>query len=64
LTAEGELDRIRSGKGDESEVAFALRTMLNSCEKELFQAKNELTEKEVVFEQTKKELAVAQSDRK
>ncbi|KAG0360150.1 hypothetical protein BG005_011381 [Podila minutissima] len=62
MTAEGELDRIRSGKGDQSEVAFALRMMLNSCESELFQAKNVLTEKEVVFEQTKKELAVAQSN--
>ncbi|KAG0090263.1 hypothetical protein BGZ92_003328 [Podila epicladia] len=62
MTAEGELDRIRSGKGDESEVAFALQMMLNGCEKELFQAKNTLTEKEVVFEKTKKDLAVAQSD--
>ncbi|KAG0025083.1 hypothetical protein BGZ82_010223 [Podila clonocystis] len=62
MAAEGELNRIRAGKGDESEVAFALRTMLNNCETELFQAKNALTEKEVVFEQAKKELAVAQSD--
>ncbi|KAF9213864.1 hypothetical protein BGZ59_004732 [Podila verticillata] len=62
MMAEGELDRIRAGKGDESEVAFALRTMLNTSEKELSEAKNALAEKEIVFEQTKKELSVAQSD--
>lgn len=64
MTAEGELERIRAGKGDESEVAFSLRTMLNKREKELSEAKSALVEKDVVFEQTKKELTVAQSDRK
>ncbi|KAG0249565.1 hypothetical protein BG011_009131 [Mortierella polycephala] len=63
MVLQGELDRIRAGKGDESEVAFALRTSLNAVEKELSETKKALAELEITLEQTKKELVIAQSDR-
>ncbi|KAF9208492.1 hypothetical protein BGZ49_008677 [Haplosporangium sp. Z 27] len=62
IVLQGELDRIRAGKGDESEVAFALRSSLNACEKELSETKKSLAEVETILEQTKKELVIAQSD--
>ncbi|KAF9919768.1 hypothetical protein FBU30_010552 [Linnemannia zychae] len=62
IILQSELDRIRSGKGDESEVAFTLRSTLNSCEKELSETKKALAEMETNLEQTKKELVVVQSD--
>ncbi|KAG0216647.1 hypothetical protein BGX33_012402 [Mortierella sp. NVP41] len=62
IVIQGELDRIRSGKGDESEVAFALRSTLNSCERELSETKKTLAEMETNLEQTKKELVIVQSD--
>ncbi|KAF9177237.1 hypothetical protein BGZ51_006936 [Haplosporangium sp. Z 767] len=62
MVLQGELDRIRAGKGDESEVAFALRTSLNAVEKELSETKKALAELEITLEQTKKELVIAQSD--
>lgn len=64
IVLQSELDRIRSGNGDESEVVFNLRTSLNSREKELSENKKALAELEVTLEQTKKELIVAQSDSK
>lgn len=57
-----ELDRIRGGRGDETEVAFALRTSLNACEKELAETRKMLAEMEFNMEQTKRELVVVQSD--
>ncbi|KAF9956540.1 hypothetical protein BGZ65_002621 [Modicella reniformis] len=62
IVIQGELDRIRSGKGDESEVAFSLRTSLNTSEKELSETKKTLSEVETNLDQTKKELVVVQSD--
>ncbi|KAF9113589.1 hypothetical protein BGX27_001237 [Mortierella sp. AM989] len=62
IVLQGELDRIRAGKGDESEVAFALRSSLNTCEKELSETKKSMAEMETELEQTKKELVVVQSD--
>ncbi|KAF8926930.1 hypothetical protein BGZ58_010754, partial [Dissophora ornata] len=62
IVLQGELDRIRAGKGDESEVAFALRSSLNTCEKELSDTKKALVEVETSLGQTKKELVVVQSD--
>ncbi|KAG0367622.1 HOOK-domain-containing protein [Gamsiella multidivaricata] len=62
IVLQGELDRIRAGKGDESEVAFALRSSLNTCEKELSETKKTLAEMEANLDQTKKELVVVQSD--
>lgn len=63
IVLQGELDRIRSGRGDESEVAFALRSSLNACEKELSDTRKALAEMEINLEQTKKDLVVVQSDR-
>lgn len=62
IIIQSELDRIRGGKGDESEVAFTLRSTLNSCEKELSETKKTLAEMETNLEQTKKELVIVQSD--
>lgn len=62
IILQSELDRIRGGKGDESEVAFTLRSTLNSCEKELSETKKTLAEMETNLEQTKKELVIVQSD--
>ncbi|KAF9153147.1 hypothetical protein BGX21_001686, partial [Mortierella sp. AD011] len=62
IVIQGELDRIRAGKGDESEIAFALRSSLNTCEKDLSEARKALAEMEANFEQTKKELVIVQSD--
>ncbi|KAG0275271.1 hypothetical protein BGZ95_008969 [Linnemannia exigua] len=62
VVLQSELDRIRGGKGDESEVAFTLRSTLNSCEKELSETKKTLAEMETNLEQTKKELTIVQSD--
>ncbi|KAF9965329.1 hypothetical protein BGZ70_005042 [Mortierella alpina] len=62
MVLQGELDRIRAGKGDESEVAFALRSSLNACERELSETRKALAEMEINFEQTKKELVIVQSD--
>ncbi|KAF9154258.1 hypothetical protein BG015_001441 [Linnemannia schmuckeri] len=62
IILQSELDRIRGGKGDESEVAFTLRSTLNSCEKELSETKKALAEMETNLEQTKKELVIVQSD--
>ncbi|KAF9430536.1 hypothetical protein BGZ94_006331 [Podila epigama] len=62
LVLQNELDRIRSGHGDESEVVFNLRASLNAREKELSETKKTLAEIEISLEQTKKELVVAQSD--
>ncbi|KAF9437139.1 hypothetical protein BGZ76_001849 [Entomortierella beljakovae] len=62
IVLQGELDRIRAGKGDESEATFTLRTSLNTCEKELSDARKSLTEMETNLDQTKKELVVVQSD--
>ncbi|KAG0056144.1 hypothetical protein BGZ83_006239 [Gryganskiella cystojenkinii] len=62
MVLQGELDRIRGGRGDESEVAFALRTSLNACEKELGETRKTLAEMEIDLEQTKKELVIVQSD--
>ncbi|KAK5807938.1 HOOK protein-domain-containing protein, partial [Linnemannia elongata] len=58
IILQSELDRIRGGKGDESEVAFTLRSTLNSCEKELSETKKTLAEMETNLEQTKKELVI------
>ncbi|KAF9898212.1 hypothetical protein BX616_004335 [Lobosporangium transversale] len=46
IALQGELDRIRAGKGDESEVMIALRASFNACEKELADTKKALTEVE------------------
>ncbi|KAF9902475.1 hypothetical protein EC991_004851 [Linnemannia zychae] len=62
IVLQSELDRIRGGKGDESEVAFTLRSTLNSCERELSETKKTLAEMETNLEQTKKELTIVQSD--
>ncbi|KAG0241098.1 hypothetical protein BGX31_001466 [Mortierella sp. GBA43] len=62
IVIQGELDRIRAGKGDESDVSFALRTSLNKSEQELAEARKTLTEVEADLDQTKKELVVVQSD--
>ncbi|KFH66906.1 hypothetical protein MVEG_07431 [Podila verticillata NRRL 6337] len=62
MVLQGELDRLRSGNGDEGEVVFNLRSSLNSREKELSESKKTLAELEISLEQTKKELVVAQSD--
>ncbi|KAF9992293.1 hypothetical protein BGZ79_003277, partial [Entomortierella chlamydospora] len=62
IVIQGELDRIRAGKGDESEVAFALRSSLNTCEKDLSETRKALAEMEANLEQTKKELVIVQSD--
>ncbi|GJJ78666.1 hypothetical protein EMPS_11025 [Entomortierella parvispora] len=62
IVLQGELDRIRSGRGDESEVAFSLRSSLNACEKELSDTRKSLAEMEINLEQAKRELVVVQSD--
>ena len=62
MVLQGELDRIRGGRGDESEVAFTLRSSLNACQKELAETRKTLAEMEINLEQTKRELVVVQSD--
>ncbi|KAI1315164.1 hypothetical protein EDD11_001221 [Mortierella claussenii] len=62
IVLQGELDRIRAGKGNEGEMSFALRSSLNTCEKDLSDTRKTLAETETDLEQTKKELVIAQSD--
>ncbi|KAG0326804.1 hypothetical protein BG004_002901 [Podila humilis] len=62
LVLQSELNRIRGGNGDETEMVFNLRTSLNSRERELSETKKALAEAQTNFQQTKKELVDAHSD--